>query len=404
MHSPTLVVIPGLAVGQSAEGLVRLTRKFISGMQMYVDLWKGPVELLAQRDEAEHSGNLDDVWVRPDELPFQVTVAHFESEEARSVVQRAAVVQGGADHRLNHMPALCAALGVKYVFVTEYSLQTRWQIVDADAPAWPIAWRRKVWAWRQERANRAAAKASAAVHCNGTPTFDAYQSLNDRTLLYFDSRVATDMLPAVPRLLQRTQPWSVSDPIRLAFSGRLNRMKGADHLVLVARALRDLKVPFVMDIYGDGPLTPSLGDSIRQEGLDNLVQLHGVLDFATELMPTIRDHVDLFVCCHRQGDPSCTYLETMACGVPVVGYANEAFAGLMRMCPAGESVAMDDWAAMAAAIARLSLDPDRVGELASRALSFAREHTFEHEFQQRIDHMMALASYPANTMPATATL
>jgi glycosyltransferase involved in cell wall biosynthesis len=390
MHYPTLAVIPGLAVGLSTDGLVRLTQKFISGMQMYVDHWDGPVELLAQRDEADHSGNLDDVWVHPHKLPFQVTVANFDSEEAKSVVRRAAVVQGGADHRLNHMPALCAAVGVKYVMVTEYSLRTRWQIVDAEAPAWPVAWRRKVWAWRQERANLAAAKASAAVHCNGTPTFEAYQPLNDRTLLYFDSRVTAEMLPTVPRLLQRSQPWSASDPIRLAFSGRLNRMKGADHLVHVARALRDLKVPFILDIYGDGPLTPSLGESIQREGLDDMVRLRGVLDFATELMPTIRDNVDLFVCCHRQGDPSCTYLETMACGVPVVGYANEAFAGLMRMCPAGESVAIDDWAAMAAAIARLSRDPEHLGKLASQALSFAREHTFEQEFLRRIEHMQAL--------------
>lgn len=394
MHSNTLVVMPSLDIGLSADGRLRLTRKFISGMQMYVDCWNGPVEVLAQRSEADHSGNLDDVWVQPGALPFRVTVADFDSEEARSALRRAAVVQGGADHRLNHMPALCAAMGVRYVFVAENTLQTRWQIIDADALAWPVAWRRKLWALRQERANIASARASAAVQCNGTPTFEAYRPLNDRTLLYFDSRVATNMLPAAPRARERSRPWSTPDPIRLAFSGRLNRIKGADHLVRVARALRDLKVPFLMDIYGDGPLEPSLQEAIRRDGLEGVVRLHGVLDFATELMPTIRDHVDLFVCCHRQGDPSCTYLETMACGVPIVGYANEAFAGLMRLCAAGESVPIDDWTAMAAAIARLSRDPRQLGVLAARALSFAKEHTFEREFERRIEHMRALA--PSN--------
>lgn len=401
MHSNTLLVIPSLDVGLSADGLLRLTQKFIGGMEMYVDWWGGPVEVLAQRNEANQSENLDDVWVRPDELSFLVTVADFNSDDAKAAVRRAAVVQGGADHRLNHMPALCAAMGVKYVFVCEYTLRTRWQIVDADAPIWPVAWRRKAWAWRQERANMASVKMSAAVHCNGTPTFEAYQSLNDRTLLYFDSRVNADMLPMEPRVLKRSQPWSASDPIRLAFSGRLNRMKGADHLVLVARALHDLKVPFTMDIYGDGPLRPSLDAAIRREGLEEMVRLCGVLDFATELMPAIRDQVDVFVCCHRQGDPSCTYLETMACGVPIVGYANEAFAGLMRMCPAGENVAMDDWGAMASTIAQLSRDPRRLGELATRALSFAREHTFEQEFRNRIEHMSALvATSPVSAIPA----
>jgi colanic acid/amylovoran biosynthesis glycosyltransferase len=392
MSSHTLLVIPSLDIGRSGDGRLRLTQKFIGGMALYVDRWDGPVEVLAEQNEARESGNLDDVWVRPDELSFRVTVTDFKSDDAKAAIRRAAVVQGGADHRLNHMPALCAAMGVRYVFVCEYTFRTRRQIIDADAPIWPIAWRRKAWAWRQERANLACVRMSAALQCNGTPTFEAYRSMNERTLLYFDSRVASDMLPLAPRLLKRTQPWCAADPIRLAFSGRLNRMKGADHLLLVASALRDLNVPFTMDIYGDGPLTPKLHKAIRREGLGDQVRLRGVVDFATELMPAIRDQVDVFVCCHRQGDPSCTYLETMACGVPIVGYANEAFAGLMSMCRAGEVVPMDDWAAMAATIARLSLDPRRLGELALCALAFAKEHTFEQEFQRRIEHMRALVA------------
>lgn len=392
MTSKTLVVLPSLGAHLSSNGTIRLTGKFLSGMEMTVDQWGGPVEVLIQKDEASHSGNLDDVWVRPQELPFRVTVAGFQSAEARAVVSRASVVQGAADHHLNHMPGWCAELGARYVLVSEYTLRTRWQIIDAERMNPVVAWRRKWWAWRQEKANQAAVKASAAVQCNGTPTFDVYQPLNPRAMLYFDSRVTADMLPAEPRLARRSAPWSATDPLRLAFSGRLNRMKGADHLPLVAKALRDRNVPFTMDIYGDGASVPELQKAIAQHGLQDVVRLHGVLDFATELMSTVRDSVDLFVCCHRQGDPSCTYLETLACGVPIVGYDNEAFEGLMRRCPAGESVPMDDWSAMAAAIERLAAEPRRVAEMAACGLAFAREHTFEHEFKRRIEHMAQLLS------------
>lgn len=389
MNNKTLLVIPSLDVGLSADGkAVRLTKKFVSGMQMYTDRWDGEVALLAQHNKVEHSGNLDDELFRLSDLPFQVTVAAFDSEQARSAVARAAVVQGGADHRLNHMPALCASLGAKYVLVTEYSLRTRWQIIDAEGLSAAVAWRRKLWAWRQERANVAAAKAASAVHCNGTPTFDAYRRLNERTLLYFDSRVTRDMLPDTPRVAGRRSPWSQKSPLRLAFSGRLNAMKGADHLVPVARSLRDFGVPFILDIYGDGPLVPELKAAIQAHHLEGVVRLGGVLDFASELMPMVRDQVDLFVCCHRQGDPSCTYLETMACGVPIVGYANEAFEGLMQRCSAGGvSVPMNDSTAMAAAIEQLCRDPEQVKKMASAALAFARQHTFEREFRLRIEHM-----------------
>lgn len=398
MNNKTLLIAPSLDVGLSSDGRIRLTEKFVTGMRMYVHQWDGTVALLAEINEASHSDNLDDVWFRPSELPFEVTVAKFDSEEARGAIARATVVQGGTDHRLNHMPALCMSLGINYVLVSEYSLRTRWQILDAEGLNPVVTWRRKLWAWRQERANVAAAKVASAVHCNGTPTFDAYSGLNERALLYFDSRVAPDMLPETPRVAGRSAPWSQESPMRLAFSGRLNAMKGADHLVLVARALRDLGVPFILDIYGDGPLVPDLKAAIQAHHLEGIVRLGGVLDFASELMPMVRDEVDLFVCCHRQGDPSCTYLETMACGVPIVGYANEAFEGLMQRCPAGVSVPMNDSAAMAAAIERLCRDPKQVGEMARAALAFARKHTFEQEFQLRIEHMANLLDSGARSV------
>lgn len=390
MNNKTLVIAPSIRAGLSTNGKVRLTEKFISGMSMTTTQWDGPVELLIEPDDATHSGNLDDVWVDQGELPFRVTVAEFSSAEARGVVTRASLLQGGPDHRLNHMAGWCTELGTKYVVVTEYTLRTRWQIIDADGLNPVIAWRRKLWAWRQERANVAAVKAAAAVQCNGTPTFDAYHHLNRHALLYFDSRVVDDMLPAKPRLAKRTTPWSASDPMRLAFSGRLNRMKGADHLPTLALALRALGVPFTLDIYGDGPLVPEMRETIKRHGLEGTVRLNGVLDFASELMPTVRDTVDVFVCCHRQGDPSCTYLETFACGVPIVGYANEAFEGLLRRCPAGECVAMNDVSALAATIQRLAREPERVSEMARIGLDFARNHTFENEFRHRIEHMKRL--------------
>jgi glycosyltransferase involved in cell wall biosynthesis len=390
MPNNTLVILPSLGANLSPGGSVLLTEKFVSGVQMTVDHWDGPVEVLIQKDNANHSGNLDDVWVKLEDLPFHVTVADFHSPEAKSVIARAAVVQGGADHNLNHMPGWCFELGAHYVMVSEYTLRTRWQIIDAERLNPLVTWRRKVWAWRQERANQTAVKAAAAVQCNGTPTFDAYQPLNERAMLYFDSRVTADMLPAEPRLAVRAVPWSSEKPMRLAFSGRLNRMKGVDHLPLVAQALRDRGVPFTMDIYGDGPLVAELQKTIMRLGLQDTVRLGGVLDFASELMPTVRDAVDLFVCCHRQGDPSCTYLETLACGVPIVGYGNEAFEGLMRHCPAGESVPMNDWTAMASVIEKLARDPRRFAKMARIGLAFAREHTFEHEFKRRIEHMAQL--------------
>jgi len=208
-------------------------------------------------------------------------------------------------------------------------------------------------------------------------------------MLYFDSRVTKDMIPSRAAVDARIN--GIADrPIRLAFSGRLNAMKGADHLVKVALALRESGLPFVMEVFGDGPLKESMAREIEALSLGETVRLKGVLDFASELMPHLRKSVDLFVCCHRQGDPSCTYLETMACGVPIVGYDNEAFTGLLRQCEAGQRVPMDDWRSLAKAIVGLGQSPAELGRLAHASLGFASERTFEREFSRRVEHMKAL--------------
>lgn len=386
----SLVVAPSLGAGIGQPGKIRLTGKFVSGMQLYVKLWEGPVIVLIEPDTNERSGNLDDVWVDLDELPFQLVVARFDSDLAKQTLASAGVVMGGPDARMNHAAQTCANAGVPFLMVTEYSLKTRLQIVDADSPVFWRRWRRRQWVKKQEKATVASVRRAAGLQCNGTPTFEAYRELNPNTLLYFDSRVSKEMIPPEPELANRSQTFSAQRPLRLAFSGRLNTMKGADHLVKVALALRNLGVAFRLDIYGEGPLEASIADAIRLHQLDKEVVMGGTLDFATELMPRIREDIDLFVCCHRQGDPSCTYLETLACGVPIAGYDNEAFAGLLRVCPAGKSVPMDDWESLAMEIARLARSPGELVELARVGIEFARKHTFESEFSARMNHARLL--------------
>lgn len=385
-----LVVAPSLTAGIGRPDQIRLTGKFVSGMQAHVDHWDGPVTLLIEPDVHEASVNLDDVWVRTNDLPFQVVLARFDSEEAKRTMAQAAVVLGGPDHRMNHAATTCARAGVPFVLVTEYSLKTRLQIVDADHPVFWRRWRRHRWTNGQEKAIVATVRQAAGLQCNGTPTYDAYRELNPNTLLYFDSRVSLPMMPSEPGLASRVAPFGPGQPIRLAFSGRLTPMKGADHLIKVAVALRELGVPFRMEIYGDGPLAPGMAQEIRNLGLGDQVVLGGVLDFESELMPRIRSEIDLFVCCHRQGDPSCTYLETLGCGVPIAGYANEAFAGLLQHCDGGRSVPMDDWRGLATEISRLAGDREQLLALARAGLAFARRHPCESEFLARMNHVKSI--------------
>jgi len=208
-------------------------------------------------------------------------------------------------------------------------------------------------------------------------------------MLFFDTRVDATMLADEAGLRRRFSARRAGGTLRLAFSGRLIVMKGADHLVRVAEALREIGRPFHLSICGAGDLEWTMRQEVEHRGLKGFVSFEGNLDFERELVPFVREHVDLFICCHRQGDPSCTYLETMSCGVPIAGYDNEAFRGVASVSGTGWVTPMDRPARLAERIA--ALRDEELDDHSIRSLAFARDHTFEKEFARRIAHARQLA-------------
>jgi glycosyltransferase involved in cell wall biosynthesis len=86
----------------------------------------------------------------------------------------------------------------------------------------------------------------------------------------------------------------------------------------------------------------------------------------------------------------------MSCGVPIVGYANEAFEGIVAHSKAGWLVKMDCPKLLALKVAQLSRQPQQIKAMSLRALEFARQHTFEKTFEARISHINQVAKRGQN--------
>ena len=379
-----LVLLPSLRATVVGER-VELTGKFSSGVQAYVDAWDGPVRVLME-PTPQTSVNLDNETVDPTLLPFTLEVIDYDDAALDTFLRDAAVVHGALGYRQNHLPGRCAAMGVPFVTSSEYTLKTRLQIVASEVGRGLRRARRAWWERGQERANRDAVQTATGIQCNGTPTFEAYRELSASPMLYFDTRthdadVLTD--EALERRLRRVMD---GEPLRLAFTGRLDPMKGVQHLLPLARRLRALGVRFTLAICGGGSLDATLRDELRARPIAE-VEMKGVLDFQTELVPFVKREVDLFVCPHVQGDPSCTYMETMACGVPIVGFDNEAFQGIIDRAPVGWLSPLGDTEALAERIAQVDRMRGILAERSRVALAMAREHTYEATFARRVAHL-----------------
>lgn len=383
----TLLIVataPAIEVGSR----LRLDTKFVEGMTLHAAQWPGPVRCLLRRGAgsvpfgAQHD---------PATLPFDLHLLDADEPFApRHLSGVQAVFAAADDVTALALAPLARAAGAVLVWSLEYTLETRLRIAAMDpGRALPRRAWSMLWNLRMERQRRAALRAADGVQFNGWPAWDAYRHLTRSPLLYLDNRMTAALMADPEDMADRATRLRRGDPLRLIHSGRLEPMKGARDLIPVMAALRDLGVPATLDIWGTGSLEGAIREGLGAFG--GQVRLHGPVDFQTELVPVSRRGADVFLSCHRQSDPSCTYLEAMGCGLAVAGYANRMLARLAGQAGAGALAPMGRVPALALALAHWHQDRDGLIAAQTSSLAFARAHDFETEFTARMDHLKTLA-------------
>lgn len=388
MTRPRLLMIAPAPAQPLPDGRLRLDAKFVEGMRLHAALWDGPVDCMLWQGGAIPFG----VELASEELGFGLRLLPPGAGVSAADIAGAAVIAASADmHQTLGLAPLARAAGAKLCYVIEYTLATRLAILRLEPGlSLPRRLRSALWHLLQERRRRAAFRAADALQVNGYPAEAAYARLSRDCLLYLDGRLTTQMLAPPAAMAARAAHLAGGGPLRLVHSGRLEPLKGAQDLMPVVRALQARGVDYTLDIFGAGSLAPLIAREIAGEGLGGRVRLHDPVPFETGLVPWVTAHADLFLSCHRQADPSCTYLESMGCGVPVLGYDNAMWRRLAEVSGAGWVRPMAEPGALAEAIAGLAADRQKVIAAATRARAFAAAHDFETEFGRRMTHIAGL--------------
>ncbi len=399
---PALVVMESPRAHLGPTGRLVLPRKFLTGLEAYASRWPGRLTALV-RVASRPDDNLDHVEYAPSDWRFELRGITSEGvEEVEGGIGPRSLVLLALDKAGRIVADSCRRRGIPYVSVLEWSPRTRRQILWHEAPD-PVRRLKRLLASEGDAlAQRPYLRSAAGLQCNGTPAYEAHRRLNRRSMLFFDSRVTGDLVVGEAALERRLSGLLTGRPLRLVFSGRLIAIKGVRWLPRVAAALHRRGLTFSLDIFGGGALEGAVREQVGRAGLSAHVRLRGTLDFAKELMPFVRREADLFVCCHLQGDPSCTYLETLACGVPIAGFDNDLLRGLAGLSGAAWCVARNDPEELAALIARLDRDRGSLAEASRAARAFASGHTFEKTMERRIRHLLECCSQDPEGAPGGA--
>lgn len=365
-----------------------LDKKFAEGMRLYADSWPGRTACLLRRspDRMPFAGEF-----APDSLPFEVHLRpRGHKVTAEDLAGYGVILCSGDNADYLHLAALCRQAGKAIHFTIEYIPETRRQIVMLN-PGRSLLRKVKSLLWQgwQERRRRRAFRLATGLQANGYPAAAHYRPLNPETLLYLDNRIDRALLATADEMETRRRHLLSGAALRLIHSGRLEPMKGSQDLIPIARRLRDRGVDYTLEIFGQGSLEAQIRQGIEAQGLQDRVRLMGTVDFATELVPYARRHGDIFLSCHRQSDPSCSYLESMGCGLAVAGYANRMWQALARESGAGWVAPLGNADALADRVVDAAHDRTQTFAHCENALAFAAEHLFDVEFGKRLEQMRA---------------
>lgn len=369
-------------------GVLKLDTKFVDGMHRHVRDWGGPVQCVLWRSGQDIP--FGKVYAAND-LPFDLTVLDQEAPLPADVLDGVSAVMLSADMpNIGVLADQVIKARTPFVVTIEYTLATRVRILWLEKMRNPLRFMRSaIWLLNHEIATRRVIRAADGVQFNGFPASDTYGSLNSNALLYLDNRIGPELLATAGEMAARADRLRQGTPLRLIHSGRLEYLKGPQDLPALMGLLRDLGVDASLDVYGAGSLTETLKADFEQFG--DMVRMHRPVDFETGLVPINRTQADIFISCHRQQDPSCSYLEAMGCGLAVAGYGNQMWRRLNATSGAGGVAQLGDVAGLAQVIANWNNDREALIAAGDAGLNFARQHSFPKEFRKRIDHVRALA-------------
>ena len=383
-----LLLLPNLGAFLNTNGTVVLTQKLLDGIEEYTNHWPGQITvLLRPLDEVELHPDIIEVDI--EKLKFKLVVIEYQEAWVREYIEWADAVLAGTAFETNFLARQCQKQDTALIYITELSLTTRIQIINSGAASKFKRFKQIIWATRQEFRQMLAIRRSDGVQCNGFPTFNQYKFISPNPLIFFDSRLKVSQMIDDQELLGRVGRLKIklekNESINLMFSGRFERIKGVDTLIDLAEDLSKRNYNFKLYLAGSGSLQKEMESQVKHRNLSHRVKFLGVLGFERELLHWVKRNADVFICCHRQGDPSCTYLETLGCGTPIVGIKNEALSDILSLRDCGISLPRKNLSRLVDAIE--SLGYAEIKKMSFNARNFALNHGFNETFKERVEHV-----------------
>ncbi len=169
--------------------------------------------------------------------------------------------------------------------------------------------------------------------------------------------------------------------ITLLFLARLVPRKGLRYLMHALHRLVRLQPNVRLIVVGDGPERGEAQSLVKKLRLTRFVEFKG--EVLGDKKITYYQSADIFCAPYQDEAYGMTILEAMACGCPIVGFANEAFQETLRNYPAPDLlVTPKDTSALTHALKKLVTSPDLRDKIGRWGVKESKKYSWDAVAQQ----------------------
>lgn len=390
-YIPRMLTMIHLNTARIDQGKLIVDRKFHVGMQSYIQKIRSPIVSIQPETTADNQ-IMDAVEVPLNQLGYGVLTVQTDKTNLALPKEHARMRDQIGKSKLMYgdglgSTAFARELSVPYILMREYDRRTQIKVTTSQVTS---SLRQGVRAlrWTSDYLRRDIPdmRRAHSIHCNGYPMFDETKMFNKNRLLFLDSRMSESMVISQDQLERRLATLE-GRPLRMLYSGRYESIKGAVDVIRVALECMKLGIKFELHCYGQGDLKPQMQELAAQSTGDAQIFIHDAVTYPQ--LVQISQGFDLFLCCHVQADPSCTYLESFGAGLPIVGYDNRMWLRLSQDSRVGMFSPMGQPELVAKDVQKFVLNRSLLRQSSQRARRFALEHCFEREYERRTDAINA---------------
>ncbi len=169
------------------------------------------------------------------------------------------------------------------------------------------------------------------------------------------------------------------------YVGRISQEKSLEQVLEAFRRIVSKYPQSRLAIVGGGPTEKQLDASIKQQGLDDVVERIGHVPHHQLISDNVPRLGDIFVTASKTENQPVSILEAMAFGLPVIGPRAKGIPELVTSRSNGILFEPDDVDGLTTSMEELYTQPERTKEMGEKALEEVERHSISYVGQQLED-------------------